>query len=199
MDEPSLSYVSAMIGCVTAVSLRDWRGVKPVPGPCGVAITTRLRTTPEDEHILDLVAAHLGRLRRADLTRVCCPLPLDARLDLTAKRQLRRDRLNTRKAALTVESSARCANAIIAGNDAQYRLARDAQRRHIVGLRAAIAIIEKRLAQPTDDTLTVDERRARRKAKVPKGYPTQTERFQKQRRLQRLRAQLGRPGVSRLG
>ena len=55
-----------------------------------------------------------------------------------------------------MESSARLANAIIACNDAQYRLARDAQRRHIVCLQAAIAIIEKRLAQPTDDTLTVD-------------------------------------------
>ena len=64
-------------------------------------------------------------------------------------RQEQRDRLNTRKKALTVESSARWANAIIAGNDAQFRLARDAQHRHIIGLQAAIAAIEKRLAQPT--------------------------------------------------
>jgi hypothetical protein len=58
-------------------------------------------------------------------------------------------------------------------------------------LRAAIATIEKRLAQPTADTLTAEERKARRKAKLPKGYATQAERFQKQRRLQRLRAELG--------
>jgi hypothetical protein len=40
----------------------------------------------------------------------------------------------------------------MAANDDQYRLARDAQRRHIVGLRAAIRTIENRLAQPTADT-----------------------------------------------
>jgi hypothetical protein len=95
----------------------------------------------------------------------------------------RRDRLNTRKKALTAQSSARWANAIIAANDAQYRLARDAQRRHIIGLRAAITTIEKRLAQPAGDTLSPEQRTARRKAKPPKGYPTQAERFQKQRRL----------------
>jgi hypothetical protein len=59
-----------MIACVTAVKLREWRGVKPVAGPLGVAITTRLRTTRADKHVLDLVAEHLGRLRRADLARV---------------------------------------------------------------------------------------------------------------------------------
>jgi IS605 OrfB family transposase len=181
-----------MLGCVTAVRLREWRGVKPVACPAGVTITTRLRTTPEDEHILDLVSAHLGRLRRADLTRVCRPVPLDASLDAATKRQVRRDRLNTRKAALTAESSARWANGIIAGNNAQYRLARDGQRRHIVGLRAAIATIEKRLAQPTGDTLTPAQRTACRRAKLPKGYATQAERFAKQRRLQVLRAELGR-------
>ena len=55
---------------MTAVKLREWRKVKPVAGPCGVAITTRLRTTPDDERVRELVAAHLGRLRRADLARV---------------------------------------------------------------------------------------------------------------------------------
>jgi hypothetical protein len=154
---------------VAAVRLREWRGVKPVAGPRGVAITTRLRTTPEDERVLDLIAQHLGGLRRADLAAVTRPQPLDPTIDGEAKRQRRRDRLNTRKKALTAESSARWANAIIAGNDDQYRLARDAQHRHIVGLRAAIATIEKRLAAPTGDTLTAQQRRARRKAKLPKG------------------------------
>jgi hypothetical protein len=139
---------------VTAVKRRQWRGVTPVADPRGVAIATRLQTTPEDERVLDLVAEHLGRLRRADLAAVTQPEPLDPARDGAAKRQARRDRLNTRKQALTAESSARWANAIIAGNDAQYRLARDAQHRHIVGLRAAITTIEKRLAQPTADTLT---------------------------------------------
>ena len=170
-----------MIGCVTAVELREWRGVKPVAGPAGVAITTRLRTTPDDEHVLDLVAEHLGRLRRADLAAVTRPQRLDSAGDGEAKRHARRDRLNTRKKALTAESSARWANAIIAANDDQYRLARDAQHRHIVGLRVAIATIEKRLAQPAADTLTPEQLRARKRAKLSKGYPSQAERFAKQR------------------
>ena len=185
-----MSYLCTMIRCVTAVRLREWRGVKPVAGPCGRAITTRLRMTSEDEQLLDLVGAHLGRLRRADLAGVSRPQLPDPAIDGEAKRQARRERLNTRKRALTAESSARWANAIIAGNDAQYRLARDAQHRHIIALKAVIATIEKRLAQPTADTLTPEPRTALRKTKLPKGYPTQAERFQKQRRLQRLRAQL---------
>ena len=142
--------------------------------------------------MLDLVGEHLGRLRRADLGRVCQPVPGDPGADGEAKRRQRRDRLNTRKKALTAQSSARWANAIIAANDDQYQLARSAQHRHIIGLRAAIATLEKRLAQPTGDTLTPEQRKQRRKAKGPKGYPTQAERFAKQRRLQLLRAELAR-------
>ncbi len=192
-----MSYLRGMIGRVTAVRLREWRGVKPVAGPAGAAITTRLQTTPDDERVLDLVAEHLGTLRRADLAAVTRPQPLDPTIDGEAKRQARRDRLNIRKKVLTAESSARWANAIIAGNDAQYRLARDAQHRHIIGLRAAIATIEMRLAQPTADTLGPDQRTARRKAKLPKGYPTQAERFAKQGRLQALRSKLARVTADR--
>ncbi len=86
---------------MTARKLRQWRGVKPVAGPCGVAITTRLRTTPDDEYVLDLVAEHMGRLRRADLAAITRPKPLDRSMDEAAKRQARRDRLNIRKKALT--------------------------------------------------------------------------------------------------
>jgi hypothetical protein len=177
---------------MTVAPLRQWRGVKPVAGPSGVAIITRLRTAPEDDQVLDLVGAHLGRLRRADLARACQPVPVDPGLDGDAKRRVRRDRLNARKKALTARSSARWANAIIAANDDQYLLARNAQHRHIIGLRAAIATIDKRLAQPTGDTLTPEQHTQRRKAKLPKGYPSQAERFAKQRRLQVLRAELDR-------
>ncbi len=145
---------------------------------------------PGDEYVLDLLAEHLGRLRRADLAGVTRPAPLEPTLDGAAKRRARRDRLNNRKRVLTAESSARWANAIIGANDDQYRLARDAQYRDVIGLRAAIATIEERLSQPTGDTLTPDQSTERNKARVPKGYPTQAERFQKQRRLQVLRARL---------
>ena len=183
-----------MIGCVTAVQLREWRGVRKMTGPCGVAIITRLRTTPYDEYVLDLVAELMGRLRRADLAEITRSRPLDPAED---ERQARRDRLNSRKRALTAESSARWASAIIAGNNTQVRLARDTQLRYIIGLKSSMATIEKRLAQPTADTVTAEQRRARRKTKQPKGYATQAERFQKQRRLQRLRATLGQLSADR--
>jgi hypothetical protein len=73
------------------VRLREWHVVKPVAGPAGVAITTRLHTTPEDERVLDLIAQHLGRLRRADLAAIAQPEPLDPTIDGEAKRQARRD------------------------------------------------------------------------------------------------------------
>ena len=113
-------------------------------------------------------------------------------LDAAARRRMRRERLNDRKRALTAQSSARWASAIIGANDGQYRLSRDGQDRHIIGLRVAISTIEKRLAAPCGDTLTAQQRSALRKARLPKGYPTQVERFNKQRRLQHLRADLAR-------
>jgi IS605 OrfB family transposase len=116
-------------------------------------------------------------------------------LNAQARCQQRRDLLNTRKTALTAESSARWANAIIAGNDDQYRLARDAQQRHIMALQAAIATIEQRLAAPAGETLTVGQRKARR-GQV-KGYVSQAERFQKRRRLEHLRAALARVQAER--
>lgn len=184
---------------VVSMGLREWRGVKPVAAPSGVAIGTRLRTSPEDDRMLGLVAEHLGRLRRADLAAVSRSVPVDAGLDADGRRQVRRDRLNARKKQLTGRSSARWANAIIAGNDDQLRLARDAQYRHVVGLRTAIATMEARLAAPTADVLSVTERKTRRKGKAVKGYATQAERFQKQRRLQHLRDELAQVERDRAG
>src|SRR5690349_12952014 len=100
---------------MTAQKLRQWRGVRPVPGPAGTAISTRLRTTPSDELVLDAVAEWLGRLRRADLATACRPTPPGADLDEAARRRQRHDRLNSRKRALTAQSSSRWANAIIGG------------------------------------------------------------------------------------
>jgi len=139
-------WVWATAGCVS--------GVEVVATLAGVAISTRLRTTVADEYVLDGLTALLGRLRRGDLAA-------------TSQRSAQRCAVagSTRKKALSARSSSRWANSIIAGNDDQYRLAREAAHRHIVGLRAAITALEKRLAAPTADTLTVSEREARRKAK----------------------------------
>jgi hypothetical protein len=179
------------------VSLREWREVKSVARPSGAAITTRMRVTPADEAVLDAVAGHLGQLRRADLAKMCRPVPSARGTGETERRQAGRDRLNARKHGLTALSSARWANAVIAVNDAQYRSSREAQHHHVTDLRAAIAAIERRLAEPTADTLSRQERATRRKQRLPKGYPTQAERFQKQRRLQALRAQLAQMAAER--
>ena len=165
--------------------------MKPVAVPSGVAVRTRLRTNAEDGRVLELVAEHVGRLRRADLARVVRPEPVDPILDGDALRQARRDRLNARKRGLTAQSSARWASTIIAGNDDQCRLARDAQYRHIAGLCAAINTITTRLAAPTADSVTAVQSKICRRQEV-KGYATRAERFQKQRRLQHLRGELAR-------
>jgi hypothetical protein len=129
-------------GVVVSSVRRPWRGVKSVAVPAGVAISTRVRTTPEDYQVLGLVAGHLGWLRRSDLAAVSHAQQVDLGLDVEGCRQARRTRLNARKRELTGQSSARWASAIIAGNGDQVRLARDAQYRHVLGLRAAITTIE---------------------------------------------------------
>lgn len=182
---------------MTAAGLRNWRGVKLVAVPAGTAITTRLRVTDADEAVLNATAEHLGQLRRADLATVSRTEPTVPGLDVARQHQAHRDRQNARKRNLTALSSARWANAIIVANDAQFRSSQDAQDRHIAGLCAALAAIERRLAQPTADTLTRQERATRKKARLPRGYPTQAERFQKQRRLQSVRAELCRVTADR--
>jgi hypothetical protein len=177
---------------MTVVGLRKWRGVKPVAGPSGTAITTRLRMTGADKSVLDAVAMHLGRLRRADLATVSRPESLGTELDSAGRQQARRNELNSRKRELTALSSSRWAHSVISANDRQYRSSRDAQHRHIADLRAAVAAIENRLSRPTSDMLTDEEAAGRKKQRLLTGYPTQAERFQKQRRLQTLRAELAR-------
>jgi len=116
-------------------------------GSEGVAITTRVATTPDDDQVLDVIAAHVGRLRRADLARVVRPVGVDPSLDGDAKRQVRRDRLNARKTRADRVIECAVANAVIAANDDQYRLARTPSTPYR-GLRAAIATIEQRLGAP---------------------------------------------------
>ena len=118
--------------------------------------------------MLDAVAGHLGRLRRADLAHVCRPVPPGLSLDDEAKRQARRDVLNARKQTITAESSSRWAGTIIRANDDQYRLARESQARHIVSLGAAISGIEKRLVKPTGDTLAARAARHARAKPEPR-------------------------------
>ena len=175
---------------MTARKLRGWHGVKPVASPAGTAIITRLRTTPADDRVLDQVAEHLGRLRRADLAAISRLAPPGGHLDTHGRHQARKDQLNRRKRALTAGSSSRWAGAIYRGNDEQAKLARRNQKRHIASLHAAVTAIKTRLAQPTGDTLIRAQRAGRKQGCQPRGYATQAERYQKQRRLQALLAEL---------
>ena len=175
---------------MTARKLREWRGVKEVAHPSGTAITTRLRTTSQDDLVLDAIAGCLGRLRRADLAACSRPAPLPPGLSKDEGKRARLDRLNARKAALTAGSSSRWASAIIRGNDAQYNLERRNQARHIASLKATIAAIGKRLEEPTQDSLTAAGKRDRRQGKKQKGYATKAEAIAKRQRLRSLTAKL---------
>jgi IS605 OrfB family transposase len=177
---------------MTAKKLREWRGVKDVAGPAGAAVTTRLRTTPQDDLVLNTVAAHNGTLRRRDLAACSRPEPLPEGLDPEGRRKALKDRLSVRKKALTSQSSARMASTIIRDNDAQYKRERDNQKRHIAAKKAAIAAIRKRLAAPAQDSLTAAERSEREERKEPKGYASRAECHAKRQRMHMLQAQLAR-------
>jgi hypothetical protein len=123
--------------------------VKPVAGPTGIAIVTRLRITQADDAVLQALAGHLGRLRHVDLAAVSRPEPSDPDLDGQRRRQAYRAALNARKRDLTALSSARWAHAIIAANDGQCTASRAAQDRHIAELHAAITPSVTSIAQPT--------------------------------------------------
>jgi hypothetical protein len=151
-----------------------------------------VRTTPHDDLVLDAVAGLIGRLRRADLAACSRPEPIPAGLSKEREKQARKDRLNARKKALTAQSSSRWASAVIRGNDAQYKLERRNQARHIASLKAGIAVLEARTAAPVQDSLTAAGKKERRKSRTPRGYPTVAERNAKQQRMHARRAELAR-------
>lgn len=66
---------------MTGRKLHEWRGVKRVAVPTGAAVTTRVRTLPGEDDVLDQVAELMGGLRRADLAAVSRPAALEAGLD----------------------------------------------------------------------------------------------------------------------
>ena len=53
---PLLSDPSRTLVPMTKSGLRQWRGVKPVAAPSGVVVETRLRTTPVDDRVVEVVA-----------------------------------------------------------------------------------------------------------------------------------------------
>lgn len=142
-----------------------------VAAPSGARIRTRLRLSAGDEAVLREVGAQLGRLAGQDLAVRC---RLGAGDDQRAER----------KRALTPASSSRWAGAITrTSNDQRQRAFKNLQDERAALCRAC-RTIRARLAMP------VGERRGR-----VRGYASQAERFQKQRRLQQLEARLAEAEV----
>jgi hypothetical protein len=138
-----------------------------VAPPAGARIRTRLRLSAADEEVVRAVGATLGQLASQDLAYRC-------RLGVGG------DGRTARKRAITGGSSSRWAGAITRTSNDQWQRAYQNLRDVRVGLRCAIQTIQARLQVP------VGQRRNRLR-----GYATQAERFEKQRRLQRLQARLG--------
>jgi hypothetical protein len=136
--------------------------------PTGARIRTRLRVSAADERALWAVGTHLGGLADQDLA-VRCRLGAGD------------DQRTSRKRALTAASSSRWAGAITRTSNDQWQRARRNLLDSQAGLRRASRTIRSRLAVPVGS----------RQGRVS-GYASGAERFQKQGRLQRLEARLGR-------
>jgi IS605 OrfB family transposase len=170
---------------VTAEKLRQWRGVKPVAAPGGITLTTRLRLSGQDAQVLNTVAEHLGRLRRADLAAHSRREPVDAALDAKTRRQQQRASTNSRKKVLTAQTSSRWASTVFSDVDQQVALARRGQIAHRNSLRQAIVALTARISAPVGG-----KRAGHRGGRSVKGYASQAQRYVKQQRLQVLTARL---------
>ncbi|ACU54351.1 transposase, IS605 OrfB family [Acidimicrobium ferrooxidans DSM 10331] len=150
------------------------RAISPpfvVAPPTGVRVRTRLQVTDVDAAVLMALGTYLGSLASNDLAERCRQGELDAK----GKTESRRER----KRALTALTSSRWAGTITRTSEDAFQLAMGNLEAEQRSLRARIAQIRRRLAVPAGT------RRGR-----SYGYPTQAERFQKQRRLQILEHRL---------
>jgi hypothetical protein len=138
--------------------------------PSGARIRTRLRLNATDEQVLRVVGHHLGRLAGQDLAWRC-------RLGRGP------DQRADRKRTLTASSSSRWAGAITRTSDDQWAQAYANLLDARTGLRRAVKRLRTRLAVP------VGQARGHGRSRV-RGYHSQAERFQKQRRLQQLGSRL---------
>src|SRR5690348_2238923 len=125
-------------------------------GPSGVSVRDRLKNlTAQDEKVLRLVGAHMGRLASRDLARRCRD-GMDHSTDTWA----------ARKRELTAESSSRWAGSVTSHTHDQWGLSRRAQHQHLLSLDAGIRTVRHRLSLP------VGEKGSRGK---PGGYRSQSE------------------------
>jgi hypothetical protein len=139
-----------------------------VAAPVGARVRTRLRVDAADEQVLYVVGAHLGGLAGSDLAARC-------RLGRGDGQRA------ARKRALTAVTSSRWAGAITRTSGDQWERAFANLLDARIGLRRAAGRIRARLRVAV----------GQRQGKV-RGYATQAERFEKQRRLQHLQAELAK-------
>src|SRR6266702_1585661 len=140
-------------------------------GPAGARVRTRLRLSDCDAEVMSALGGRRIIKTETDLARRCAQGRLGARERAGSWR--------LRKQGLTASSSPRWAGAITRSSEDAFQLAArnlDAER---ASLQARITAITARLAVP-----------AGHKHGRTRGYGTQAERFEKQRRLQALRHRL---------
>jgi hypothetical protein len=143
-----------------------------IAAPAGTRVRTRLKVAASDEAVLRAVGSQLGSLAGRDLRdRI-----REGRLDVKGRAVSRRER----KRGLTPQSSSRWAGSITRATEDQVQLATRCLTADQASLRSRARRIEARLAVP-----------AGTRAGRARGYATQAERYQKQRRLQALKARLG--------
>jgi hypothetical protein len=137
------------------------RSIRPpfvVVPPTGAKIRTRLRLSPVDEQIVVTVGAYLAKLAGQDLVWRC-------------QLALGPDQRSERKRTLTAASSSRWAGAITRTSNDQWRRGSRNLLDARAGLRRAIRVIDRRLTVPVRG----------RDGRV-RGYPSQVQRHEKQRR-----------------
>ena len=146
-----------------------------VAAGAGVSVRTRLRLDPDERLLLEAVGAHLTRARNTDLAAA-----------------RRGEKANDRYKVLVEQFAihSRYAGTICVDNDAATKAAKEHLWRHRAGLRRAIATLERRTAAPARSVCGCGERRGCPMCRD--GYATINERFQKQRRLASLTAELAR-------
>lgn len=142
-----------------------------VAAPSGARIRDRVHGTYQDVEVLELVGRHLGHHQRVDLAR---------RVEI-GKVCVKDNQRTERKRELTKVSSSRMAGAMTRASEDQYQLSLRCLYDEAASLRRAIRTIKRRLAVAC----------GAKKGKV-RGYRDQAEHFQKQRRLQVLKARLAR-------
>ncbi|MCT7351942.1 hypothetical protein N4P33_07110 [Streptomyces sp. 15-116A] len=142
-----------------------------VAAPSGARIGDRVHATGRDDEVLRLVGRHLGHHQRADLAH---------RVGI-GKVRVKDNQRAERKRELTKQSSSRMAGSMTRASEDQYQLGLRCLYDEASSLRRAIRAITRRAAVACGT----------RKGKV-RGYRDQAERFQKQRRLQALKARLAR-------